>query len=247
MKHNHQYNLDSNDNMMQKREPSDSNHLLQPTSISTKTYRRYSDNDTMNTDHNKSYFQDIPLQSSSRNLRKNIKRSRSLDNINFAGRSYNDPTLIVSGGGGAFLHPTHVPEKKPILYNDTIYERVCEYPSVLKSRAFAFFNIFGFRKRNLSFDLLGGIAYYLMVSSLFPLCDLGLNSHIQELTLLTLISKYWEIFGQITFEVFERSYISITVLIIAIFGMYVWTEAHLSFRTRCTITIVHVFTIMLQV
>lgn len=192
---------------------------------------------------NKLHFQDIPLQSSTRNLKRNMKRSRSLDNINFlSDKSYNDPTLIVSGGGGAFLHPTHVPEKKPIFYNDAIYERVCEYPSVLKSRAYAFFNIFGFRKRNLSFDLLGGIAYYLMVSSLFPLCNLQINSHLEEIKWSTLLSKYCQIFVQVTFEVFERSYISITVLIMAIIGMYVWTEAHLSIRTRCTITIVHVVT-----
>eukprot|EP01083_Nonionella_stella_P090355 252429_1 len=188
---------------------------------------RDEDDDGYKTPH-----QDIPLRSDY-----NLKRSASMGNFQY--REQNAPTLMVSGGGGAFLHPTHIPEPKPIDVNGIIYDRVSEYPSILQSKAYAFFNIFGFRKRNLQFDLLGGILYYLMVSSLFPLCKLDINSHVEELTFSKLVFKFQQIFMMGTFEIFEHSYISITVVCLGLVGMYLWTESHLSFKFRIFIAITH--------
>eukprot|EP01084_Bolivina_argentea_P265311 449670_1 len=170
----------------------------------------------------------------------NLKRSQSAIDVSSQNKLNRvDATLIVSGGGGAFLHPTHVPEKKPIVVNNIVYERICEYPSIIQSNAYAVWNIFGFRKRNLQFDLLGGILYYLMVSSLFPMCNLGIDSHIKELTWRNLFLKFIEIFINATFEIFERSYISITVFILGFFGMYFWTEPRLNVKFRIFIAFIH--------
>ena len=68
-----------------------------------------------------------------------------------------------------------------------------------------------FRKRNLQFDLMDGILYYALVSSLFPLCDLQLNSHQNEMTLAAPFDKFKDIFVQSTLDIFECSYVSVTV------------------------------------
>jgi len=97
-------------------------------------------------------------------------------------RSIHDPPvhLIVSGGGGAFLHPTHVPSGETLSANGHKYIRASCYPSEKVSRyailmikyvlhlvvqhsiyfgnrRYALLNIFGFRRRNWRFDVVGGI------------------------------------------------------------------------------------------
>ena len=92
---------------------------------------------------------------------KRFERSTSGHNIGSLDMSLDEATLmcpdalIVSGGGGAFMHPTHVPFSKPILVDDVVYDRVAQYPPLRESKKYALLNIFGFRRRNLQFDMLG--------------------------------------------------------------------------------------------
>ena len=53
------------------------------------------------------------------------------------------PILIVSGGGGAFLHGTHTPSSGPLDVRGEPYVRTTSYPSISTSRAYALLNIFG--------------------------------------------------------------------------------------------------------
>jgi len=74
------------------------------------------------------------------------------------------PDLIISGGGGAFLHPTHIDPEVPG------YKRVSAYPSPAISRALALRNPLQFRRRNWAFEILLGTFMVLMVAPALPLC-----------------------------------------------------------------------------
>ena len=50
------------------------------------------------------------------------------------------PMLIVSGGGGAFLHPTHTFHDKITVEKDE-YSRVCAYPSTKVSQNLSWLNL----------------------------------------------------------------------------------------------------------
>ncbi|RQM28072.1 hypothetical protein B5M09_007715 [Aphanomyces astaci] len=65
--------------------------------------------------------------------------------------------LIVSGGGGAFLHPTHVPSGDNLVASHRLYTRASCYPSEKVCRRYALLNILGFRRRNWRFDIVGGL------------------------------------------------------------------------------------------
>ena len=71
------------------------------------------------------------------------------------------PTLIVSGGGGAFLHPTHCAKlgREPLSYQGKTYEQNQAFPSCEMSRRMGYANMWKFRKRNLLFDFVGGLLY----------------------------------------------------------------------------------------
>ena len=119
------------------------------------------------------------------------------------------PVLIVSGGGGAFMHGTHLPTGKPIRVGDdrVPYVRVNCYPPEHVSRRYALLNIFGFRKRNWRFDIFGGLLYWLTVVSMFPLCNL---SHIvQARTWTQCFVEYWWTVGAVSIEVFDHSIVSL--------------------------------------
>ncbi|GBG79282.1 hypothetical protein CBR_g29432 [Chara braunii] len=75
--------------------------------------------------------------------------------------------LVVNGGGGAFMHPTHVFESFGS-FSDCPYEMKAMYPSVHVSQAIGVLNILKFREKNWRFDIVGGFGYYLVVFSLFP-------------------------------------------------------------------------------
>ncbi|ETO31334.1 hypothetical protein RFI_05786, partial [Reticulomyxa filosa] len=149
------------------------------------------------------------------------------------------PALIVSGGGGAFCHPTHVPYKKPIDVDGVMYDRVTEYPSIEISKSYAAKNIFGFRRRNLKFDLLGGLMYYLLVFSAFPLCDLNIDSTKENWTVYDGVKKYLAVLGHTILEIVERSYVSVTALFIGWLLSVALVDRTLQFRHRFVIGTAH--------
>lgn len=75
------------------------------------------------------------------------------------------PELVTSGGGGAFLHPTHLDVEVPG------YQRVAVYPAPAISRALALRNPLQFRRRNWAFEILLGTVMVLMVMPALPLCE----------------------------------------------------------------------------
>eukprot|EP00571_Detonula_confervacea_P006288 CAMPEP_0172319744 /NCGR_PEP_ID=MMETSP1058-20130122/38599_1 /TAXON_ID=83371 /ORGANISM="Detonula confervacea, Strain CCMP 353" /LENGTH=1060 /DNA_ID=CAMNT_0013034863 /DNA_START=643 /DNA_END=3825 /DNA_ORIENTATION=+ len=88
------------------------------------------------------------------------------------GKSIGDkPVLIVSGGGGAFLHPTHCFQDQIKVGKERHdYSRVCAYPSTKVSRHLSWLNLWQFRWRNWRLDILWAITHFGLCSSLFPLC-----------------------------------------------------------------------------
>jgi hypothetical protein len=85
----------------------------------------------------------------------------------------NRPDLIVSGGGGAFLHGTHNFARDVKFGRDQVdYTRVCSYPSEKTSYYLALRNLYNFRARNWRCDSIFAILYIGIVSSLFPLCGI---------------------------------------------------------------------------
>jgi len=88
--------------------------------------------------------------------------------------SENLPELIVSGGGGAFLHPTHT-FAKHISVNfgkrkNRPYVRTKAYPSKELSFGLSWLNVWQFRWRNWRLDVLFVVIYIGIVASLLPLC-----------------------------------------------------------------------------
>mmetsp|Transcript_16000 Transcript_16000/g.29014 ORF Transcript_16000/g.29014 Transcript_16000/m.29014 type:complete len:902 (-) Transcript_16000:1417-4122(-) len=87
------------------------------------------------------------------------------------GKNTSAPVLIVSGGGGAFLHPTHCfQDQIKVGKDEQGYSRVCAYPSAKVSRHLSWLNLWQFRWRNWRLDVLWAITHFGICSSLFPLC-----------------------------------------------------------------------------
>ncbi|KAG9397865.1 hypothetical protein AC1031_016519 [Aphanomyces cochlioides] len=121
------------------------------------------------------------------------------------------PHLIVSGGGGAFLHPTHVPGGENLVAGQRLYTRASCYPSEKVCRRYAFLNILGFRRLNWRFDIVGGLGYFCLAFSMFPRCSVG---HIYESgswgsTILAFFYELWDIH----YEVLTTSYLSLATFI----------------------------------
>ncbi|KAF0700957.1 Aste57867_8527 [Aphanomyces stellatus] len=128
-----------------------------------------------------------------------------------------DPTseapvhLIVSGGGGAFLHPTHVPGADDLVASQRLYTRASCYPSEKVCRRYALLNILGFRRRNWRFDIVGGLGYFFLAFSMFPRCAVG-DIYEGE----TWSSAGWNFFYElwnIHYEVLTTSYLSLATYI----------------------------------
>ena len=82
----------------------------------------------------------------------------------------------MSGGGGAFLHPTHTFAKDiKVNFGSNInkpYTRTCAYPSENACYRLSWLNIWQFRWRNWRMDVLWGLLYMGIASSLLPLCGI---------------------------------------------------------------------------
>ncbi|KAE9134251.1 hypothetical protein PF010_g2525 [Phytophthora fragariae] len=121
--------------------------------------------------------------------------------------------LIISGGGGAFLHPTHIPSSN-LTSNGGTYEHKQCYPPAHISRRYAVLNVFGFRRINWRFDAIG---YFAMVFSMFPRCSVGS---------IYAAATYWEAAAQFCQELVHllrdmvtTSYVSLLCSIGMLVGM----------------------------
>ena len=83
--------------------------------------------------------------------------------------------LVVCGGGGAFLHPTHV--FAPARFRDRDsnvpgeYRCVGAFPSSDDSTTICRRNLHAFRNVNSRFDVIGGVIYYVLILSALPRCS----------------------------------------------------------------------------
>jgi hypothetical protein len=85
----------------------------------------------------------------------------------------NKPHLVVSGGGGAFLHGTNTFSKDiKVGPKQLSYTRVSAFPNENVSRYIGWLNMYHFRWRNWRCDFIFAIVYMVIVSSLFPLCGI---------------------------------------------------------------------------
>jgi len=147
------------------------------------------------------------------------------------------PICIVSGGGGAFLHGTHVPSAAPIDVNGETYVRTTSYPSLSTSRSYALLNIFGFRKRNFRFDLFGGCVYFLLVFSVLPLCHL--DPIISGNSWFDCFYRFIRAIFLIHIKMAEESWLSFAVFLIAWFGCIQLAEESWPMYKRIIIGTIH--------
>lgn len=75
------------------------------------------------------------------------------------------PMLVVSGGGGAFLHG---PRTTPVVHLGHHYTSACSFPSHASVVNFAT-RLFGFRIVNWQFDFIGGLLYFAIIFSTLPI------------------------------------------------------------------------------
>ena len=83
--------------------------------------------------------------------------------------SHSLPMLVTCGGGGAFLHPTHLCLPK-MMWKGEEFLLSSTFPSAEVSRWLTFRNIGNFRSKNLPFDIIGVFLYFSLIFSAFPSC-----------------------------------------------------------------------------
>jgi hypothetical protein len=147
------------------------------------------------------------------------------------------PALIVSGGGGAFMHPTHVPDPAPINFRGDTYVRASSYPPVDVSRAYTLLNIFGFRKRNWRFDLVGGMIYFLLIFDTLPVCDVSAVINSQDW--IDVIYNYVYLVFNTHLKMFNVGYTSVVTFIIWFIFCYGFGEIRWGKLNRLIATILH--------
>jgi hypothetical protein len=82
------------------------------------------------------------------------------------------PHLVVCGGGGAFLHPTHL-SRQHMEWQGGSYTLDATFPTQEQSAALSWRNLYAFRDANLAFDLIGAAIYVMLVISLVPTCRIA--------------------------------------------------------------------------
>jgi hypothetical protein len=155
------------------------------------------------------------------------------------------PILCVSGGGGAFLHGTNIEPSNMSVHN-VPYKRVCAYPPETVSKILAGENVLHFRGRNSAFDVIGGIFYFLLCYSLFPLCGTDANDAYLKLvasdTPLSLLTNFMAIIFKLQTLIFEKSYVSLVSYIVANIVLIGFTEGKLSLSRRVVTGMIHGYT-----
>ena len=164
------------------------------------------------------------------------------------------PELIVSGGGGAFLHATHTFSRLiKVGSEQQKYMRVCAFPSERVSYHLSWLNIWQFRWRNWRIDLMWAVSYVCMASSLFPLCgiyedfvSINPTHDPMQLTLAQLASWVVRKMYLLFLEIFRTGRISAIVVIGAMAATYCATDSKIApgwrFLWGCGHGLVHVLT-----
>ncbi len=93
------------------------------------------------------------------------------------------------------------------------------------------YQIFGFRKRNWRFDIMGGALYFALVFSALPIC--ALHTLLNATTWHELASEYIHILIQLHLSVFAHSYLSMIVIMGMWIGLNIWTEHWYVERCAC--------------
>ena len=147
--------------------------------------------------------------------------------------------LVVSGNGGAFLHPTH---NWPRLFKETssVYKQRAVYPSEAKSLAVCVRNILGFRSLNWRFDVLGVAFYFALLFSFFPRCNLRHIVHAESLW-PNGISLFFAEIATMHVEMLSESWAtpSLIVYIVTLGILTSFADAHIGFGRRLLIGILH--------
>ena len=146
------------------------------------------------------------------------------------------PSLVISGGGGAFLHPTHCLGQEVLQSVDGTgggdYERVVAYPSYSVSASLCIQNLYKFRSRNWRFDIVGGSLYMLMVYPIFTDCYHGDYSAVSAQSSFSLIEILSNFFSDILFSALPRLLAGTTVsghaLLPLIVFICIWTASVVS-------------------
>jgi len=156
------------------------------------------------------------------------------------------PELIVSGGGGAFLHGTHTYARNiKVGEKQDKYVRVSAYPSALTSFRIGWLNMWQFRWRNWRLDIIWAITYFCTASSLFPLCgvydDFKTSNHSNPYQFLKwVLTKILMMLRQ----AFISGRVSPVFILTYIFVMYIITDSNRGWRRRlvwgCTHGMFHV-------
>lgn len=153
------------------------------------------------------------------------------------------PVLVVSGGGGAFLHATHVPNAAKIEVFGRQYERVVAFPDVKTSRKLARNNIYQFRRLNWRFDVISGVVYILIVISQLPLCGIygAVTSFAEERGggyLAYFLALAVQV-GRFLADIALNSYLSAAFLIGFSLGLIAMADRSLSKRRRTLLGLIH--------
>ncbi|KAL7692206.1 putative calcineurin-like phosphoesterase domain, ApaH type [Plasmopara halstedii] len=137
--------------------------------------------------------------------------------------------LIISGGGGAFLHPTHIPSSK-IVSNGGLYEQKLCYPPAHVSRRYAVLNVLGFRRLNWRFDAIGGVGYFVLVFSMFPRCSVG--SIYAAATHWDAVVQFYQELVHVLYDMVTTSHVSLLCSIAMLFGTIGFADCT-TFPKRC--------------
>ncbi|KAL7207855.1 hypothetical protein ACSBR1_029745 [Camellia fascicularis] len=145
--------------------------------------------------------------------------------------------LLVNGCGGAFLHPTHVFSNFKKL-DETSYESKAAYPSFEDSSRIALGNILKFRKKNWQFDFIGGIIYFILAFSMFPLCKL--DHILQDDTFSGHMRSFFRTAWDAFIYLLGHSYVSSAGALLLFITAFTFVPSKISRKRRLIIGILHV-------
>jgi hypothetical protein len=148
------------------------------------------------------------------------------------------PEMIVSGGGGAFLHPTHTFAKSLSVNfgkrKNHPYVRTVAYPSDATSFRLSFLNIWQFRWRNWRMDILLGILYIGIVHSLLPMCGIYDSFAAAALngTVMAHVQWYFSTMVYLSMSIYRSTVLSCAVFSATLYGFYQYCDEAMPSKYR---------------